>query len=96
MGTGHPLDSLCGPRWWVPRGLVLWPRGALPSGHWWPSGAPLLAVSSSSEITYLQFFSGIFRENFLQRLFKTKFLKFLHFKINMPKQILLRILEYIK
>ena len=56
MGTGHAPNSLCGQRWWVPCGLVLWPRGALPSGLWWPSGAPLLAVSSSGEITYLQFF----------------------------------------
>ena len=95
MGTGHALDSLCGPTWWVPRGLVLWPRGALPSGPWWPSGAPLLAVSSSGEITYLQFFLEFF-EKIFYRLFKTRFLKFLHFKINMPKQMLLRILEYIK
>ena len=71
MGTGHALDSLCGPRWWVPRGLVLWPCGALPSGPWWPSGAPLLAVSSSGEITYLQFFLD-FSRKFSTETFQNK------------------------
>ena len=70
MRTGHPLDSLCGQRWRVPRGLVLWPRGALPFGPWWPSGAPHLAVSSSGKITYLQIFL-----EFLEKIFYRDFSK---------------------
>ena len=73
MGTGHPPNSLCGPRWRVPRGLVLWPRGALPSGPWWPPGAPLLAVSSSGKITYLQIFLEFFEKIFYRDFSKQDF-----------------------
>ena len=56
MGSGHPPNSLCGPKWWVPRGQVQWPHGTPYFGPWWPSGVPLLAVSSSGKINFLEIF----------------------------------------
>ena len=53
MSPDSPPNSTCGPKWGVPRGQVQWPRGAPSFGPWWPSGVPLLAVSSPVKITYL-------------------------------------------
>ena len=50
MSPDSPPNSTCGPKWGVPRGQVQW---APSFGPRWPSGVPLLAVSSRVKITYL-------------------------------------------
>ena len=64
MGIDPSPNSFCGPKWRVPRGQVLWPRGAPYSGPCWPYGVPLLAVSSPANITYLQIFLEFFEKIF--------------------------------